>query len=228
MTTNAPSTPVLPRWTVQTSATPEQYRKALTDLTDAIPSWIGHMQQRRIHHSESENRVQDNTILSSILLMENDTLRLRQRPQRYLRNILHGTTRQYLDGLNELVDRLVDLSDALFAPPDDRIICPCWFDHAVIPGSETVLLQQLYDAWKNHYERLMDEEPELVKPFYYSWPTKLNIDSIPHRIPIRHANGTRQGWDNVTLQLEPGYQAILQIARVKRVGHDILAALPEA
>lgn len=210
------------RWTTATTATLEQYSQALTNLADAVPQWIGRMQQRRIHHAEPEARVRDNAILASILLMENEILRLRRKPNRNLSAILHAAPRQYPPDLQELVDHLIDLSDALFAPPDDRVITPCWFDHAVVPGSDSVLLQDIHTIWKEHYDRIT-QDADLIAPFYYDWPTAINQEALPPRVAVRHSHSSRQGWTGVSLQPEAAYDAIFKIAQVKHAGHRIMS-----
>ena len=219
-TLTAPNQP-LQRWNVTTTATIQQYDQALTNLADAIPQWVSRMQQRRIHHCEPEARVRDNAILASILLMENEILRLRVKPNRNLSPILHAASRQYPPDIHQLAQHLVALSDALFAPPDDRVITPCWFEHAVMPGSDSVLLQDIHAIWKEHYERITQER-DLIAPFYYDWPTAINQDALPPRTAVRHSHSTRQGWTGISLHPEAAYNAILNIARVKHAGHEFM------
>ena len=213
-----------PGWVAHTTATPVQHIATLDRLTALLPGLIEHQQYRRLHHRAPSQRQEGNTILSSLLLLENDILDIRHRFCLEAAGRIRNESRRYPDDIKDTANLLADTSDALFRRMEPEAMTRCWFDHAAVtaPGSRRHLgLAQASEAWQEQTARIKDE-PVIGEFFVYDWTDEISIPALPERKPVKIEGYTKQGWPNIRFEPELGYQALVRLAHVKRLGRLLM------
>ena len=211
-------------WELLTSATPVAHAAALDRLVVALPELIQQEQYRRLLHSGPKQRQEGNSTLASLLMLENDLLEIGKGPNPHVGDHIRGADRNYPDSIRETALQLAGMNDALFRRMKPDLITNCWFAHAAqpAPGSRRHLgIAQATEAWQEQMERIQSE-PIIGEFFIYEWPPEIDIAALPERKPVKIAGYTKQGWPNIRFEPEAGYQALVRMAHVKRLGTIVI------
>lgn len=212
-----------PGWEIHTSATPVQHAAALAEAVRLIPDLVAGMQYQRLYHARSDQRQGDNMLLSSLLLLENDLLDISNGPCLAAGDRIRDPGRRYPEAISDLVLRLADTNDALFVKMLPALMTRCWFAH-VAPSArdgQHLGIAQVQQVWQEHITRIV-EEPLVGEFFSYDWPPEVDVPSLPDRKPVKIDGYTKRGWPKVRFDPEAGYQSLVRLARVKRLGQMLI------
>ena len=211
-------------WELLTSATPVHHAAALDRLVTNLPQLIQQEQYRRLHHNGPAQRQKGNNTLASLLLLENDLLEIGKGPNPRVGDRIRSADRNYPESIRDTALQLAGMNDALFQRMKPDLITHCWFAHAAqtAPGSRKHLgIAQATQAWQEQMERIQTE-PVVGEFFIYEWPPEIDIAALPERKPVKIEGYTKQGWPNIRFEPEAGYQALVRMAHVKRLGAIII------
>ena len=211
-------------WELLTSATPVSHAATLDQLVTTLPELIQQEQYRRLHHNQPTQRQEGNSALASLLLLENDLLEISKGPNPKVGNRIRAADRNYPDSIRAKALQLAGMNDALFQRMKPDLITNCWFAHAAqaAPGSRKHLgIAQATEAWQEQMERIQ-AEPVVGEFFIYEWPPEIDIAALPERKPVKIGGYTKQGWPNIRFEPEAGYQALVRMAHVKRLGAMVI------
>ena len=164
----------------------------------------------------SEQRITDNPVWSSLLLLEADLLQLRRCPTTSVKRVILQDDRVYPPELQDAIEELAKISNALFDHMMAEDVTAIWIRHAMQPGgAQNVTVADMSPDWAADWPRLA-QEPDVGTPCV----TKCR--SSWTRRPCRHVSTSKRTTaarspDTATSNYRPehGYQAVVQIARVK-------------
>lgn len=211
-------------WEAHTSTTPLQHAAMLDEVVRLLPGLIADMQYQRLYHARPDQRQGDNMLLSSLLLLENDLLDISNGPCLVAGDRIRDPGRQYPEAISDLVLRLAEMNDALFVKMMPALMTRCWFAHIAPPSGKDgqhLGIAQVQEVWQTHMARIV-EEPLVGEFFSYDWPPEVDVPSLPDRKPVKIDGYTKRGWPKVRFDTEAGYQSLVRLAHVKRLGQMLI------
>ena len=137
---------------------------------------------------------------------------------------IRDSGRRYPEAISDPVLRLAEMNDALFVKMMPALMTRCWFAHIAPPSGKDgqhLGIAQVQEVWQEHMTRIAGE-PIVGEFFSYDWPPEVDVSSLPDRKPVKIGGYTKRGWPKVRFDPEAGYQSLVRLAQVKRLGQMLI------
>ena len=122
-------------------------------------------------------------------------------------------------GNTDEVKKLLAVHQLLFTSKSGKNLATRWFNAAVTPGTDNLMLAQATSDWTATIQRLR-ENPGLERNHLSPSDVSHNTH-LPARTDVKQGSKKGKGWSNVTYNSEAGYQAVYQTMLATQAGNYI-------